>query len=344
MKIDEKLKKLSNSFGIGNNYKDVTNTIIGILGNENMSIDINDNIIYNLRGNLEPNTDYTKIMLDAHIDEIGFIVTSITDEGFIKLSNVGGVDKRLLLSQKVLILGKNPILGVVSCVAPHLSDKIGNKDEYINIDKMFIDIGMTKENALNVISVGDFCVFNQQSKDMVDDLITGKSLDNRVGCVTLMEVYTSLKNDIPTNLDIYFCFTTKEELSGAVGASCISFNLEPHISIVVDVSFAKAPNVEDYKCGKMRDGVMIGFAPILDKGIYDTMICIAKNNNIKHQIEIMNNRTGTNADGIISTKNGVKTCLLSIPIKNMHSVIEVVAIEDIIETKKLIVEYLKVVN
>lgn len=338
------LKKLSNSYGIGNNYDSVTNSITDILGKDNMGIDINKNLVYNIKTELQDGKTYKKIMLDAHIDEIGFIVTSITEEGYIKLANVGGVDKRLLLSKEVLILGKKKVLGVVSCVAPHLLDKISNKNEYMDINDMFIDVGLTKKDAEQLISIGDFCVFNESCQCMVNNLVTGKSLDNRIGCTTLIEVYNEIKNINLKNLDIYFCFTVKEELSGAVGALTITNNIEPDIAIVVDVSFAKAPNVEDYKCGKMGNGVMIGFSPILDNEIFDTLKSLANKNNIKNQLEIMSNRTGTNADGIVAVKNGIKTSLLSIPIKNMHSTIEMVLIDDIISTKNLIVEYLKEVS
>ncbi|MGL5973324.1 MAG: M42 family metallopeptidase [Oscillospiraceae bacterium] len=340
MSTKEILKKLSNSYGVGNDYISITNTIESLVVKKSPTIDKNQNIFYTIKGK---GKNCKKVMIDAHMDEIGFVVTYITDEGFLKLAPVGGIDKRLLLSQQVIILSKNPVVGLVNCIAPHLSSKIDGEKE-INIDDLYIDIGMTKEEAISSVSIGDFCAFNQTAEDMLNDFVTGKSFDNRACCTVLINLINKIKDGDFINLDLVFCFSVKEEGQGAVGAKCAAYLINPDFAIVLDVSFAKAPNVLDYKCGEINKGPMIGYSPFLDREMSENLVKVCIHNNLLYQKEIMPSSTGTNSDSIMSSRDGIKTALISIPIKNMHSSIEVVSIKDIEDAETLISHYLKEVD
>ncbi|MEG0692580.1 MAG: M20/M25/M40 family metallo-hydrolase [Oscillospiraceae bacterium] len=282
------------------------------------------------------------VLLDAHIDEIGMVVTAIDDKGFVKFANCGGVDRRLLSAQIVTIHGKKDIVGVVGSKPPHLETK-EEASKIAELSDMFIDIGYDKETALEYISLGDKISIPSEFVEMLNDRVSCKAIDDRGGVCVILEALELLKGkDLPVNVAIQF--TSREEVGGQ-GAKVASYTASPDMAIAVDVSFALTPDAVEHKCGKMGEGVMIGYHAILDKEFSDKLLAIAKEKEIKYQIEVMGGRsTGTNADGIILTKAGVRTSVLSIPLKYMHTPIEQVALCDIEETAKLIAEFLQNAN
>lgn len=276
----------------------------------------------NVIGKLNGKSDYT-LMLEAHIDEVGFIVTDIDDCGFLTVKNCGGIDLRMLPARTVTIHGKQKIIGVFCSTPPHLSS--GAK-EYDDIADLKID-SLLGEDACKVISIGDYVTFNTNAASLQGGCVTGKSLDNRVGVVCLLELASRLHGkELPFN--IIFAFTDAEEL-GNRGAKTVAFDVSPNEAVVLDVSFADAPDVNPHDCGKLSGGAMIGISPVLDKNISKTFVGIACDNNIPYQTEVMDSKTGTNGDVISISKNGVKTGLLSIPLRNMHSDVEIVDTRDI---------------
>ncbi len=277
------------------------------------------------------------ILIDAHIDQIGFIINYITDEGFIKVSACGGIDCRLLLAQQITILGKKPVSGIVCTFPPHLSKN--NPNKVPDIDDIYIDVGMTKEEADKVISLGDRVVFAVKSKKLTGDRITGAALDDRCGVVAILYAVKMLK-DTKLNCSYSVMFSTQEEV-GERGAKIGAFEINPDIALEVDVSFALTSDDSEIKCGHMGKGCMIGIAPALDRDLSNKLISLAEKNNIPYQIEVMNGTTGTNADQFSVTRCGAKAATLSVPIKYMHTPVEVVSLSDIINTSKIIVEFLK---
>lgn len=276
------------------------------------------------------------ILLDAHIDQIGFVVTYITDDGFVKISNCGGIDRRLLLAQQVTILGKENINGIVCAIPPHLETDENSVPELTDI---CIDIGMTKNQAEEKISLGDKIVFNVQCKKMQGDKITGAALDDRCGIAAILRSLEILKGK-ELDCEVTVMFSTQEEI-GERGAKIGVFDIDPDIAIAVDVSFALTADDSELKCGKMGEGCMIGYAPTLDKMLSEQMKSIAQKKNIPYQIEVMNGETGTNADRFSVNKSGVKAVTLSIPLKYMHTPVEVIAVSDVENTAQLIAAYIQ---
>lgn len=279
------------------------------------------------------------VMIDAHIDQIGFVVTYITDDGFLKISNCGGIDRRLLLAQQVTVLGKEPVKGIVCAIPPHLATDESSVPE---MDEICIDIGMTKEQAEKVISYGDKIVFSTSCKKLQGDRITGAALDDRCGVAAILRALEIVK-DNKLGYELTVMFSTQEEL-GERGAKIGVFDVDPDIALAVDVSFALTADDSEVKCGKMGKGCMIGFAPILDKELSQQFKAIAEKNNMLYQIEVMNGETGTNADRFSVNKSGVKAVTLSIPLKYMHTPVEVISISDVENTAQLIAAYLQEVT
>ncbi|MBQ8739952.1 MAG: M20/M25/M40 family metallo-hydrolase [Clostridia bacterium] len=286
----------------------------------------------NVTGKMEGSTDYT-LMLEAHIDEVGFVVTDVDDSGFVTVKNCGGIDLRMLPSRTVRIHGKEDVVGVFCATPPHL----GGPKEYDDISALKIDT-LLGEKAKEIISVGDFVTFNQKAATLQGDRITGKSLDNRAGVACLLELASRLYGKtLPFN--VVFAFTDAEEL-GCRGAKTAAFSISPDEAIVLDVSFADAPDVPSNDCGKLSGGAMVGMSPILDKAISKKLVSVAKENNMPYQTEVMGGRTGTNGDVISISKSGVKTGLVSIPLRNMHTDVEIIDIKDIENVCDLLLKYI----
>lgn len=276
------------------------------------------------------------IMLDAHIDEIGMIVTYIDDKGFLKVAPCGGIDRRLLLASPLTIHGKKDIKGVVCSMPPHLQE---GEAKNLKVDEIAVDIGFTKEEAEEIVSVGDRVTIDSKSQMLLNDLVSSKSLDDRAGCAAVIYAGYLIKQQNP-NVGVTLCLSTMEEVGGQ-GAKTAAYDINPTHAIAVDVSFAHTPDAKPEKCGVLDKGPMVGVSPILNKEMSEKLMSLAKENNIPYQIEAMGGKTSTNADEIAITRGGVVTGLLSIPQRYMHTPIETVSLKDIENTAKLMAEYVK---
>lgn len=275
------------------------------------------------------------LVLDAHIDQIGMCVTYITSEGFIKVGNIGGLDRRLLHAQQVVIHGKKDIKGVICSVPPHLSRGEGKVAE---MDDIAIDTGYTKAELKKIVSLGDSITFDVKCRMLQGSRITGGALDDRCGVAAVLHALELLENrELAYNVTVIF--SAQEEL-GERGAKIGAFSLAPDIAIAVDVSFAYAQGEDEKKCGYLGKGAMIGISPCLSREISNGLIEAAKSAELPYQLEIMNGLTSTNADRYSSSREGAKACTLSIPLRNMHTPVEVIDIADVINTAEILAEFI----
>ena len=276
------------------------------------------------------------LLLDAHIDQIGFAVTYITDDGFIKVGNIGGIDRRLLPAQPVVVHGSRDIKGVICSVPPHLTS---GGSEVLEMDDVAIDTGLTKEELEKLVSLGDSVTFDVTCRDLIGSRITGGALDDRCGVASILYALELLKDsDLAYNVTVLF--STQEEV-GERGAKIGAFEITPDIALAVDVSFAYAIGEEESKCGYLGKGPMIGISPSLSREISDELINTAKSADIPYQIEVMSGLTGTNADRFSVNRCGAKACTVSIPLRNMHTPVEVIDITDAEQTAKLLAAYIR---
>lgn len=329
MNIKETLFTLSEAVGIGN-ITEAADNAYDILSK---FTDTTRDGALTVIGKLNGKGSHT-VMLDAHIDEVGFIVTDVDENGFLTVKNCGGVDLRALPARAVTIHGKQKLTGVFCSTPPHLSN---GEQQYDDISALKID-SLLGKSARDVISVGDYVTFNQVPTSLSGTRVSGKSFDNRAGVVCLLELAERLsKRELPVN--VIFALTDMEEL-GTRGARTAAYSISPDEAIVIDVSFADAPDVKKDECGALGGGAMIGISPVLDRAVSKKMTDIAKANEIPHQLEVMAGRTGTNSDVISLNKSGVKTSLLSIPLRNMHSDVEIIDTADITAVCDLIEQYI----
>lgn len=276
------------------------------------------------------------LVLDAHIDQIGMIVTHITDEGFIKMQNLGGIDRRLLPAQPVVIHGKQDLPGVICSVPPHLSS---GDSKVISFDEAAVDTGMIREDLEKLVSLGDTITFDVKCRSLIGSRITSGALDDRCGAAAILYALELLYG-YTAAYNVTVIFSVQEEL-GERGAKIGAYELDPDIAIAVDVSFAYARSEDENKCGYLGKGPMIGISPSLDRELSNELINTAKTSEIPFQTEVMNGLTSTNADQYSISRCGSRTCTVSIPLRNMHTPAEVIDIKDVELTAKLLAEFIK---
>jgi endoglucanase len=289
------------------------------------------------------------LLLDAHIDQVGFMVTHITDEGYLKIGAVGGIDAKILPGQTLCIYG-TPTgelftltsicsrIGVVISTPPHLMED-DEKDKVSKISDLLVDCGFKdKDEAEKCVSKGDYAAWNSSFYELTNDIVCGKSFDDRAGMAAILHALSLLSEKEREKLTVVF--STDEEINGR-GAKTAAFGGDYKAALAVDVSFAYTEGLDKAKCGIMGKGPMVGISPSLSKSILTDISNVLRTNKMPFQTEVMPNLTSTNADKYTVSRNGIDTALLSIPIKNMHSPTEIVSISDIELTGELLAKYVK---
>lgn len=299
-----------------------------------VSTDINGSLLA-VAGN--ENAEKT-LLIDAHIDRIGLIVTDIDDRGFVMVDKCGGVDLRTLQDSELVLQGNPSLTGVVCCMPPHLSD--GKEDKANPIDKTYVDFGMPYDEISKYMSSGDVLTFKSNPVMLLNNRVASAGLDNRCSVATLVRVAENLADKKDLKYKVVFLLSSQEETFGA-GAKTASFTVEPDEAIVVDVSFASQPDVSgQYSKIELDKGAMICISPILSREMSKKLINLAEKRDIPYQFEPISGVTGTNADSISVTKGGVKTAVVSIPQRNMHTPGEIISLNDVENTARLITEYI----
>ena len=287
----------------------------------------------NVIGEIKGTSDYT-IMLDAHIDQVGFIVTNVDDNGFLTVATVGGIDLRALPSKTVTVHGKEKITAVFCSTPPHLSK---GEVEYDDISKIKLDTALGPK-AKEIVSVGDYVTFNEKCFDLSGNKVCGRSFDDRAAVVCLLELARRLHGkELPAN--VVFALSTGEEL-GLRGAQTATFSINPNEAIALDVDFGDSPDVSPNDSSPLGNGGIITYSPVLDKSIYQKLLDTAKQYDIPHSKYIAGGRTSTDADVISISRDGVKTSVLSIPLRNMHSSVEILDLGDLYAVCDLLEKYI----
>jgi len=329
--MNEILKKLCADMGISGRESGMLTVVRKLIGDSaDVSVDKNGNIIASL-GDI--NAD-KHIMIDAHIDRIGLIVTYIDDEGFIKAENVGGIDLRTLPSSAVKVFGREEILGVVCTVPPHLTDG----DSEPSKDKIWIDTGLPADKVRELVSLGDSIILCSRYTELLNDCIAVSALDNRSGCAVLINTIYLLKDKI-LPCRVSFVFSVQEETNES-GAQTAAFSLNPDEAVVIDVGFAKQEGVPAEKSGAIGCGGIISIAPVLSGSVTNKLIDISKRLGMECDYEVSGSLTGTNADKIAVSGSGVKTGVISVPSKNMHTQTEIVSLKDMEKISELLAVYI----
>ena len=274
------------------------------------------------------------LMLNAHMDEVGLIVTG-HEKGFLRFSNLGGIDSRMLPARELKILTEPPSYGVIDTMPPHtLSNE--DKEKSIDAKKLFIDIGMSQDEAVKRVPLGTPAVFLGGCDRFADNHICGKSLDDRACVAILVKTMEALAN-AELSADIYLLISTQEEL-GMRGAVTGTFGIEPDYAVTVDVTHAATPDSKKGQTMEMGKGPAIGIGPNMDRKLTQRLLNIAKDKRISYQSEVMGGCTGTDGWVIQVSRTGVAVALASLPIKYMHSPVELMDLADAQDLVSLLTE------
>jgi endoglucanase len=285
-----------------------------------------------------------KIMICAHMDEIGLIVKFITKEGFLKFIKVGGIDDRILPGQRLVVKSKKgDAHGIVGTRPPHLQ-KDEERTKLLKYDDMFIDIGCkSREEAEKRVEIGDPVVFYQDSGVLNGDLHYGRAIDDRIGCYVLVKIMEKLR----VKAQVFAVATAQEEV-GLKGARTASFKINPDFAIAIDTTLAgDTPQIKETESAlKLGGGPAItimeaaGRGVIVSEKIKDLFKETAKKNKIKYQIDVLE---GGMTDGAIIYMNreGIPTGVISIPTRYVHSPVSVFSMADVEATVDLCVKVIE---
>ena len=272
--------------------------------------------IGNLIAKKKGKSDKRKVMIAAHTDEVGLIISGITDKGFLEFKTVGGIDTRVLISKQVRV-GSEKVKGVIGMKAIHLQSK-SERQTVPKVSSLFIDIGCKdKESAEEKVSLGDYAAFCTEYSDFGTDKIKAKAIDDRVGCAILIEIVKT-----EPVYDTYFCFTAQEE-TGLRGAKIAAARISPDIALVVEsTTGADVANVEEReRVTTLGKGAAISFADrrtIVEKEFSEWLYNEAEKSSIS--VQYKNAVAGGNDAGAIHlAAGGIRTATVSVPSRYIHS-------------------------
>ena len=333
----EIVQHLSTCFGPSGNEQSVREAIVSYIEDyAPYYIDPLGNIIVEKKGR---NTPTKRIMLDAHMDEVGMIVTAVHDNGLLSFSTIGGILPEALVGKKVRF---PECTGVIGCLPIHcLTNE--QKRKLPTENELYIDIGVsTKESALCLVKPGDVCTFESEFVSFGNGFVKGKALDDRIGCAVLIDY---IQNE--AEYDTICTFTVQEEV-GLIGAKTATFSVKPDIAFVLEATTAAdiAGVAEDNMVCKLGKGVALSFmdrSTVYDSSLYKTAMEISEKQGIVCQSK--NAVAGGNNGGVIhSSVGGVRTLALSVPCRYLHSAGCVICWKDVEALKDLLRELVDAVS
>jgi putative aminopeptidase FrvX len=274
-----------------------------------------------------------KVMLAAHLDEIGAIVTKI-DKGFLRFTQVGSLDDRVLMGQEVIVHGQRDLSGIIGSIPPHLlpPDKPNNT---VDMAELHIDVGLPSRQVERLVQIGDLISFARTPAELLGGLLSAKAMDNRSSVAAMVICLQELKK-LRHQWDVYAVATADEEWGSFVGATTQAYAIRPDVAIVIDVTFADVDEIEV----KLNAGPVIALGPSNHPILRERLVKICRDLELKYQSEMMPSGAGTDAYAIEISREGVPTILLSIPSRYMHSPVETIHPKDVERTGRLMAHFI----
>lgn len=283
------------------------------------------------------------LMLSAHMDEIGLMVTYISDEGFLSVSSVGGVDAAILPGMRVDVHASNsmePLRGVVGRKPIHLIEPDERKN-VTPIDKLVIDLGMPAKRVKKLVMVGDVITFGVGFERFGKNMAVSRAFDDKAGVWIATRVLETLAEEGRAPGDFIVAATVQEEI-GTRGAITSTYGVNPDVAVAFDVTHATDyPGIDKTKYGKIvcGEGPVIARGPNINPAVFERLVAAAEAEGIPYQIEAEPGVTGTDARSIQITRGGIPTGLVSVALRYMHTPTEVVSLDDLDATVKLLVRF-----
>lgn len=280
-----------------------------------------------------------KLLLDAHLDEVGLVVTGHKD-GFLRFC-ASGVDLRMLPDREVTVLTDPPVLGVVACLPPHvLSAK--DREKAPEVKDLFIDVGLCQEEAERLIPIGTPMVYRAELTRLGERQVCAKSLDDRACFAALLRAAELLEETV-LDVDLYILGSVCEE-TGGVGAKVGAQALSPDFCVAVDVTHGRTPDSPKDESFVMGGGPAVGVGPNCARWMVKRLLDKAAGLDMAVQKEVMEGNSGTNGWSMQVVNEGIATAVLSIPLKYMHTPVEVVELSDIENTARLLAAFAQAIG
>ncbi len=279
---------------------------------------------------------HPRVMLAAHMDEIGLMVTKIEDQGCLRVTEVGGIDRRILPGLEVVVHGKRDLPGVIGAKPPHVQEPDERKKS-VKWEDLFVDVGLTAAEARELVEVGDAISFAGRAVRLQGQLLAGKALDDRAGVAVMFECLKELAHT-RHHADVY-CVATVQEEVGIRGATTSTYGIVPDVGIAIDVTHGDMLGVPEHETLPLGRGPAVAIGPQVHPALYDRLKEIADELDIDVQVEPSASPRGTDAFAMQVTRGGIPTALVSVPLRYMHTAVETVCLSDVKKAGRLLAEF-----
>lgn len=296
------------------------------------------NVVFYKKGTGE---NRPRILLAAHMDEIGLMVTKVEEGGFLRFSAIGGIDPRTIVGQEVIVYGKEALPGVIGVKPPHLTAGEDLTKAH-TMEDLHIDVALSEDRVKKLISVGDLAVIRREMIELAGSSVAAKAMDDRAGIAVLLTCLQELER-LQHTADVFAVATVQEEV-GVRGAATATYGVVPDIGIAVDVTHGEMPGVPEHETSKLGKGPALTLGPNIHPKVGSELIRIAKEYKIPYQLEVSPAPTGTDARAIQVTRGGIPTGLVSIPLRYMHTSVELLDMEDIKLSGRLLAYFIAAVD
>lgn len=276
------------------------------------------------------------LMIAAHMDEIGMIVTGIEGE-FLRIHALGGMDRRVLLGLEVTVHGKRPLPGIIGSRPPHVLPH-AERNKIIPWEEVFVDVGLPAADVEALVRVGDHITVERELVALKNDLVAGKALDNRASVAAVTLALEALRHRQHA-WDVYAVATVQEEI-GLKGAVTSAYGLAPQIAIALDVTFGKQHDDSAPGTFELGKGPTIAAGPNFHPQVVERLQAAAKAEEIPYQPEPVSGSSGTDAWGIQIAREGIPTGLIEIPLRYMHQPVETAALPDVERAGRLLASFI----
>lgn len=274
------------------------------------------------------------LMLTAHMDEVALMVTQV-EKGFLRVTQVGGFDPRVLLGQEVIVHGRRELNGLVVSVPPHFTAP-AEREKPVPLEKLFIDIGLDAREAADAVNVGDLVTLRARWTELAGGCVACKSMDDRAAMASIILCLEELSRRTHA-WDVLAVATVQEEI-GCRGAVTGAFGVEPAAAIALDATFAMQPGLSASETVRMDGGPSIAMGPNFHARLSDRLVEAAKAIELPYQVEPIPAESGTDAWRIQVSREGVPCALVGIPVKFMHTPVETVCLRDVERAGRLLAE------
>jgi putative aminopeptidase FrvX len=275
-----------------------------------------------------------KLMLEAHVDEVGLMVTGV-EKGFLRIARIGGADRRVLPGLEVIVHGRHDLPGVVATRPPHVLPA-EEREKTVSWDKLFVDVGLPAEEVERLVKVGDLISIRREMVELKNRRVAGKALDNRA-CVVALTLALEQLSGMAHAWDVFAVAMAQEETGK--GAFAAAYGVAPDLAVALDVTFGKHPGVSEVDTFPLGEGPTIGVGPNFHPGLVARLKEVAEAQEIPYQVEPIPGISGTDAWAIQVTREGIPTAFVSTPLRYMHQPVETLDVQDIERVGRLLAAF-----